>query len=241
MALIEDLLATVKNDAPVQEVRIGAFWTAVVSARCGLAGTLLDPATVHGQAAVQDAGRLHERGALALTSLMRSASPLERGVGVAALNSLLPIDEARCVELNAADLLAEKGRGKRIAMVGHFPFVPRLRQLASHLAVLELRPQEGDLPAEDAVEVIPEADVVAITGSALLNGTLEGLLALCYPDAFVVVLGPTTPLSPVLFDHGVDVVSGTFVVDHEQVLTQVSQGANFRQISGVRLLTMARG
>ncbi|MHB1416702.1 MAG: Rossmann-like domain-containing protein, partial [Chloroflexota bacterium] len=224
MALIEDLLATVKNDAPVQEVRIGAFWTAVVSARCGLAGTLLDAAAVHGQAVVQEAGRLHESGALALTALAKSTSALERSVGVAALNSLLPVDEARCVELNAGDLLAEKGRGKVVALVGHFPFIPRLRQQVGSLSVLELRPQEGDLPAEEATRVVPEADVVAITGSALLNGTLQGLLDLCHPDAFVVVLGPTTPLSPVLFDYGVDVVSGTLVVDPEQVLTQVSQG-----------------
>jgi hypothetical protein len=56
----------------------------------------------------------------------------------------------------------------------------------------------------------------------------------------VIVLGPTTPLSPVLFDYGVDMVSGTKVVDVEAVLRCISQGATFKQVKGVRLLTLRR-
>ena len=61
--------------------------------------------------------------------------------------------------------------------------------------------------------------------------------------AFVLVLGPTTPLSPVLFNYGVDVISGTLVTDPETVLRYVSQGASFRQVKrskGVKLLTLIR-
>jgi hypothetical protein len=87
---------------------------------------------------------------------------------------------------------------------------------------------------------VPQADIVAITGSAFINHTLEGLLSLCRPESFVMVLGPTTPLSPVLFDHGVEVISGTRVVDPELALCCVSEGATFRQMRGVRLLTMER-
>jgi uncharacterized protein (DUF4213/DUF364 family) len=65
-------------------------------------------------------------------------------------------------------------------------------------------------------------------------------LGLCRPDSLVIVLGPTTPLSPVLFDYGVDIVSGTLVVDPELALRCLSEGATFRQMRGVRLLTMQR-
>jgi len=127
-----------------------------------------------------------------------------------------------------------------VALVGHFPFVPALRETAGRLWVLELRPHPGDVGAEEAEAVLPQADIVAITGSAFINHSLEGLLGLCRPESFVMVLGPTTPLSPVLFDHGVDVISGTRVVDPELALRCVSEGATFRQIRGVRLLTMER-
>jgi uncharacterized protein (DUF4213/DUF364 family) len=109
--------------------------------------------------------------------------------------------------------------------------------------VLEKRPGEGDLPAEAATEVIPQADVVAITGTSLINHTFEELMGLCRPEAFILVVGPTTPLSPVLFDYGASVISGTVVTDSETVLRYVGQGASFRQIKrskGVKLLTLAR-
>jgi uncharacterized protein (DUF4213/DUF364 family) len=56
----------------------------------------------------------------------------------------------------------------------------------------------------------------------------------------VLVLGPSTPLSPILFDHGAHLLSGSVVEDIESVLRAVAQGANFRQVhqQGVRLVTM---
>ena len=165
---------------------------------------------------------------------------LEASIGVAAINSLIDVDEERCVELNAETWLAERGQGKRVVVVGSFPFVPRLQGKVGELWVLERHPSEGELLAEEASKVIPRADVVAITGTALINRTLDDLLAMCREDSSVMVLGPSTPLSPVLFDYGVDVVSGTQVVDTDLVLTLISQGATFRQVKGpgVRLLTM---
>jgi hypothetical protein len=84
------------------------------------------------------------------------------------------------------------------------------------------------------------ADVVAITGTAFTNHSLHRLLQLCRTDAFVTVLGDTAPLSPVLFDYHIDAVSGTKVIDTERVLRSVSQGANYRQIQGVRRLTIMK-
>jgi uncharacterized protein (DUF4213/DUF364 family) len=54
-------------------------------------------------------------------------------------------------------------------------------------------------PASEAASVVPEADVVLITGTTLLNNTLEKLLALCQPKARVVLVGPTVGLLPDAF------------------------------------------
>jgi uncharacterized protein (DUF4213/DUF364 family) len=72
------------------------------------------------------------------------------------------------------------------------------------------------------------------------NHTLEGLLSLCNPQAKVVLLGPSTPISPIFFEHGVDVVSGAVVTAIEPVLRLVSRGGNFRQVhhAGVRLVNI---
>jgi uncharacterized protein (DUF4213/DUF364 family) len=238
--IIEDLLSTVDSGAGVRDVRMGPFWTAVLTRRCGLASTPHDPGHHHGKARVEDAGRLTDRSALELARMALSGSAHEAAIGMAAINSLIDIDERQCIELNAVDLLLQRGADKTVALVGHFPFADRLRQAAGQLRVIERRPLPGDSSADEAPDLVPRADVVAITGSAFVNHTIEGLLEMCSPKAFVVVLGPTTPLSPVLFDYGVDVVSGTVVVEPETVLRQVSQGATFRQMEGIRLLTMEK-
>lgn len=125
-----------------------------------------------------------------------------------------------------------------MALVGHFPFISKLRQSAGQLWVIEQHPAEDEYPAESAADLLPRADLVAITGSTLINHTLEGLMAFCRPGVPVMILGPSTPLSPVLFDHGATILSGSRVVDEEAVLRTVGQGATFQQVEGVRLLTL---
>lgn len=83
--------------------------------------------------------------------------------------------------------------------------------------------------------------MVAITGTALINHTLEGLLSLCRPGALVMVLGPSTPLSPVLFRHGVSVLAGSLVVDPRAAWRCLGQGATFQQIEGVRTVVLRPG
>jgi hypothetical protein len=84
---------------------------------------------------------------------------------------------------------------------------------------------------------------VALTGTSLINHSFDDLLSLCRPDAFVLLLGATTPLCPLLFESGIDALSGTRVIEPQMVLRSVSQGATFRQIKrvgGLRLLTWPR-
>lgn len=248
VGITDQLLADLPGGADVAGVHIGAFWTAVVVQRrgrlsCGLASALRsEDHHQDGHFPVRDAGALHNRRATELAGLLRSASLLEASVGMATVNALLEVDEASCVELNAAEVIAQRGQGKGVVIVGHFPFIGRLQGSVGQLWVLEQRPGPSDLPATAAPEVIPQADVVAITSTALINGTFDGLMGLCRPDAFVLLLGPSTPLSTRFFDHGVQILSGTRVDDIDSVVRLVSQGATFQQIHrhGVRLVTLAQ-
>ena len=240
MNIIDRLLSTLDYEASVRDIRLGPFQTAVLTRHCGLASTPHDSGPHHNRTPVVEAGLLVEKDARVLAHMANSESPFEAAIGMAAINSLIEIDDKRCAEVNAGDLLARKGEGKRVAIVGHFPFVPRLRSVARELWVIEREPQEGDFTEADSDRFLPQADVVGITGTTFTNHTLEGLLSLCNPKAYVVVLGGTTPLSPMLFDYGIDAVSGTRVIEPKTVLRYVSQGATFRQIRGIRLLTMER-
>jgi uncharacterized protein (DUF4213/DUF364 family) len=159
---------------------------------------------------------------------------------MAALNSLIEVNEKHCVELNAFDVLSEKGEGKNVAIVGHFPFIPKLRKVAHTLWVLEKNPRPEDLHAEEAERILPQADVVGITGTSFINHTIDGLLGLCKKESWVMLIGATSPLSPVLFDYGVDMIAGSKVVDFHKAIDCISQGATFRQIEGIKHLIMEK-
>lgn len=238
--IIEDLLSTLNYDSAVQDIRQGPFQTAVVTRNCGLASTPHDPGFHHNQSPVRDTGFLVDYDCQSLARLALSTSTLEAAIGMATINSLLDVEQHRCREFNAGDLLAQKGEGKKVAIVGHFPFISRLRESVGELWVIEKNPQEGDFPEAESERLIPQADVIGITGTAFTNHTIEHLLDLCNPNAYIVVLGGTTPLSPILFDYGINAISGTRVIDAETAMLGVSQGATFRQIKGVRRLTMVR-
>lgn len=248
MKLLGDLLAIIPEGEVVQ-VHIGLHWTAVVTEvdgrqGCGLSSTLQSPHEHGGKPQVPQAGLLTTLSGRELAELAFEVDrPTLASVGVAAINSLLPTPPPELWdEGNAEHVIAAHGADKRVVIVGHFPFVPRLKSKVGELIVLDRHPREGDLPAEAAPQVVPEAEVIAITGMTLVNHTMENLLELCSPQSLVVILGPSTPLSQVLFDYGVDMLCGSLVTDNESVLRAVSQGANFRQVhhAGVRLVTVVR-
>lgn len=240
MKILDDILTTLRRGGVVMDIRQGPFQTAVLTHSCGLAATPHEHSDHQDRTPVAGAGNLIGKEALDIARMAYSSSHFEAAIGMAAINSLLDVSEECCVELNASSLLAEKGSGKRVVLVGHFPFVERLRQSVGELRVIELNPREGDLTESEGRKLIPRADVVGITGTAFTNHTVEHLLSLCRPEAYVVILGGTAPLSPVLFDYGVDAISGTRVIDPEAVFRGVSQGATFRQLKGIRLLTLQK-
>jgi uncharacterized protein (DUF4213/DUF364 family) len=182
---------------------------------------------------------LTRKTALELADYAKSDSLLEASIGMAAINSLIDIDESKCVEKNAFEIILEKGRGKNVAIVGHFPWIPKLKGKTRNLWVLEQRLREGDLPAQEADQILPQCDVVGITGTSFINHTIEGLLNLC-KHAYVVLIGPTSPLSPILFDYGIDAVCGSMIIDSDTLIRSISEGATFKEVTGVKLLTLTK-
>ncbi len=241
MKILDDLLSILNFDSSVKDIRQGVFHTGVLTRYCGLAATLPRDALKQEGPLVKEPGFLSDKTPRVLAQMAYSESLLEAAIGMATINSLLEIDLDSCTEINAAEVILEKGEGKSVAIVGHFPFLPRVREKAKALWVIEKNPREGDFHEAEADRFMPQADVVAITGTSLTNHTLPHLLDLCNSRAFVIMLGDTVPLTPVLFDYGVHALSGTKVIDADLALKCVSQGANFRQIKGTKKLTMVKG
>ena len=222
----------------MKSVHTCVFWTAVISKHCGLSSTFREEGPSHDRG-VRDVGKLTQKTAFELAEYAGSNSLLEASIGMATINSLIDIDESKCIEKNAFEILLEKGQGKSVAVVGHFPWIPKLREKIKNVWVLEQRLREGDLPAREAERILPQCDVVGITGTSFINHTLEGLLSLCQ-KAFIILIGPTSPLSPILFDYGIDAICGSKVIDPDKTTRSISEGATFKEVTGVKLLTLTK-
>lgn len=231
-------------DHPVETVQIGVNWTAVVAEKkgrqsCGLASTLAEGHNHSSEPDIPLPGSLEKLSSQELASWILSDIPLRRSIGCAAINAVLGLCPLNGGDQNAEAVMLEHGRGKKVALVGHFPFAERLREQLGELHVLDLDPRGSDLPAAAAPQILPGADLVAITGMAFINHTLPKLLGLCREDAFVMILGPSTPLTSIWREFGVNCLAGAVVENIPAVLSAVGQGATFRQLhkTGVRLIT----
>lgn len=241
MILLDDILKTLpKEPIPVRNVIVGVHWTLVASRYCGLASTMVRQKP-HGSSQVRDVGALTEKSAQELAGWALSDDFLEASIGMAAINSMLELDEQLIKDVNASEVIASECKGKNLVVVGHFPFVEWMKTIPRNCWVIEKRPFGDDFPEEKAKEFIPQADVIAITGTAFINHTIEDLLSLCPPKSLVMVLGPSTPMSKLLFDRGISFLSGSRVIDEKAAILTIQQGANYPQVKGTRLFTMIKG
>lgn len=242
MDILKSILNNIKKDAPVQEVRRGLHWTAVVSRRCGLASTVAHGGCSHGKEGGME-GAFTEMTALELARFCIEPGQGKAPLGLAAINSLLDTDPDKYSSIDGLKIIKELGAGKNISVIGHFPSLEELADKAKNLWIIEKQPEPGDHPEEKGKELIPQSDIVVITSTTLINKTLPGILELCNKESVKMLLGPGTPLSPVLFDYGIDMLAGSVVTDRNVVLRSVSEGASFQQLKkngGVRFVNIIK-
>lgn len=115
-------------------------------------------------------------------------------------------------------------RGKKVAMIGHLHGSEEMRRDAEAVYIIERDPKPGDYPDAACDYILPQCDVVIITGSSIINKTLPRLLILC-ENALTVLTGPSVPLCPALLDFGIDRIAGLCLTDRSGITAHVQSGA----------------
>jgi uncharacterized protein (DUF4213/DUF364 family) len=187
-------------------------------------------------------GKLRGRRAADVAREALSGHGIRRTVGIATVNALAdycwqrrphPDVELRH-DVDAFDA-TDIRHGDKVVVVGAFvPFLKELKRHGQAFLVLEQDPatlKADELPffrpAEQAPEILPHADVVLITGSTLVNNTLERLLGLTRRDARVTVVGPTVGMLPNAFlARGADVLGCVRITEPDAFLDLLAEGGS---------------
>lgn len=253
IAAVADILGRDLELIAVERAVIGLFFTGVklagIAADGSVAGSCATPRdAIPGDVCCPVTARAAGYQALAgrpAAELMRdavSANGLRRAVGIATLNALAELCWRRRPHpdvdlLPGADAFAAAAlRGKeQVVLVGAFiPFLKELKRRGQPYLVLEqnpamLKPEEMPFyrPAAQAREIVPNADVLLVTGATLLNDTLEDLLAWARPEARVTVVGPTVGMLPDAFlARGADVLGTLRITQPDAFLDLLAEGGS---------------
>jgi len=240
MSIFIRLAAAGDPERRIDRVTLGVF-TVMVEAgkRTGLSSCFRDPPGL-AEMDIPDAGNLTGKPLRALTGLYHGSGLLRHSLALAALNaSLEPPPGNALVLLQGQDFLQRVTGDGHLVVVGHFPFVRPLSGRVGRLTVIQEPPHLGDRGVASARTVFPEADVIVITASALINHTMDDLLAAA-GSAYVVVLGATTPMHSLMFEYGVDALCGARPVHPGRLLQGITQGASFRHLQGFERVTWFR-
>lgn len=207
--LYDQLIETIPKDVKINHIHVGPTWTIVYAGPyCGFAAT------------VNERGRslpvfdgLIGVDMQSAAELCKSWDFLKASAGTAVVNAYCNHPAAALSvpgmekTQNAFFDYAGAVKNKKAAIIGHFFNLERFLTNAASISVLERKPSGDDYPDSACEFILPQQDFIFITGSAFINKTLPRLLQLS-AHGRAVVLGPSTPMSPVLFQYGADELSG---------------------------------
>ncbi len=247
--LVGDILGAEAERIEVERAVIGLFFTGV-KLQNGIAGACATPIKTIPEAvccpssamAMPFPGKLRGRPAFDLAREALGQNGIRRAVGIAALNALADMSWRRRphpdfelqLGIDAFDATAIRP-GERVVVVGAFvPFLRALKAMGQPYLVLEqdpatLKPDELPFfrPAEAAAAVVPDADVLLITGTTLINDTLDALLAFARPTARVTMVGPTVGLLPDAFmRRGADILGSVRIAAPDAFLDILAEGGS---------------
>jgi uncharacterized protein (DUF4213/DUF364 family) len=259
---IRSVLGDEMESISVERVVIGLFFTGVKLSN-GSGGICFTPIKEIPEAvccpssarAMPSLGKLKGRPVSYYLEKLAENRPLEKAMSIAVLNALsatcwrrqLPRGYALELGTDPVDKLGIPDEARVVVIGALVPYLKMLKERNQPFHILEkdARTLKADelpyfVPPEKAHQVIPQADLLIITGTTVLNDTLEGILGRVKPGAEVILVGPTASMLPdAFFRRGVKSIGSIAVTDPDKlldVLAEAGSGYHFYGKSAERLV-----
>lgn len=222
------------NEVKIKEVRAGLGYTCVVldDGSCGLAYTFrneMGPCC----SLIKQAGNLTNIECFPLVKWAKETNLLKASIGVATLNAIFHRNLDNYESLNAIDAIDVKPN-ENFGMVGYFgPMIQQIKNMTENIYIFERNQQiHPNVLPDWAIDMyLPFCDVVVVTGTAIINKTIDHILEKCKKAREIIILGPSTTLCPDVFKHyNVTMLAGSIVTDYKKALNIISQGGGTRAL-----------
>jgi uncharacterized protein (DUF4213/DUF364 family) len=259
IAMLEEKYPVLLKETSVADLVIGIFFTGV-KLSSGHGGVAFTPAAEIPEAVccptsaarMPQAGHLDGRPTSELIRYALDRNVLKSAIGIAVLNavsqSAMESDHRAnysvVKDADGFDILNVRNND-RVALIGAFtPYIRRLREMGNPFFIVEknpraLKPDEMDLfrPESDLTETLERSDVIIMTGTAIVNHTIDAILTSVSKGKRTAIIGPTASMIPdAFFRRGVDVMAGVRILNADLMIKVLKQGGSayhlLRQCSG---------
>lgn len=233
----------------IDDLVIGIFFTGVKlsTGHAGVAFTLIGeiPEAVccpTSAARMPQAGNLEGRPVSEILKYSTDANILKSAIGVATLNAISQwIIESKneaeysiIKEIDGFDLL-EIQPEETISLIGAFgPYIRRLKIMGNRFFIVEKNPQtlkpdemKYFIAESEMASALEKSDVIIITGTAIVNHTIDTILSFITNGKRTAIIGPTASMIPdAFFKRGVHVMAGVRILDSDLMIKILKQGGS---------------
>lgn len=243
-----------KSPAPLHEVQvedlvIGLFFTGV-KLSTGHGGCAFTPIREMPEAIccptsaarMPPAGRMEGMPVSEVIHYALDHNVLKSAIGIALLNGLTQwlVDSGKGTDYKLVkdrdgfDLL-DIQPFETVSLVGSFgPFIKRLKAMGNPFYIIEKNPQalRSDemkyfRPESEMKGALENSQVIILTGTAIVNHTIDTILSWAGEGKRVAVVGPTASLLPdAFFKRGVKVMAGVRILNPDLMLKILKQGGS---------------
>lgn len=227
----QGLVNSIDTEIEIDKIMVGFNWTMVTAGDyCGIARS--PSRGTEGARTVRPEGGFAGRSLKSIAQMLYSTDALSRSVGLAAINAFCnqPDSDKQAKSSMASGFSSIEAPGEGVVIIGGFRGVTKRLTAAK---IVEREPRAEDVPIEQAADTIASAKTLAITAQTLMNGSLEPLLLASQKVKRRMLIGPSTPLSSTLFNHGLTDLSGMAVYDREAIERFICETGTMIMLDGI--------
>lgn len=255
-SVISETIEVIKEKSPIsldeikiEDLVIGIFFTGV-KISTGHGGCAFTPVGEIPEAVccptsvarMPQAGALEGKNVSEIIDYTNDPNVLKSAIGVATLNALtqMIIDANKANDYHIIknedgfDLLNIQPH-ETVSLIGAFgPYIRRLKNMGNPFFIIEKRPQalrpdeiKYFKPESEMISAIEKSKVLIITGTAIVNHTIDSILSMIKNDLRVAIIGPTASMIPdAFFKRGTNIMAGVRITDSDGMIKILKQGGS---------------